>query len=135
VISVLLSPDYRFVEAKSEVWEKIGECGHAGYSPPIENKLDLVIPGTVCRGWTRSGSQSLTSMPIWYATKYQYEPERRSYSIGNTRWDALSHLFSSALSLAKSLLIPLGVLSTIQLGIAVGFRSYQKAANSTKDSD
>jgi hypothetical protein len=135
VISVLVSPDYRFIEAKSEVWVKIGGCVETGYSPPIENNLDLIAPGTVCRGWTRGGSQTLSSMSVWYATKYRYEPEQRSYSFGNSRWDALSHLFSSALSLAKSLLIPLGVLSTIQLGVAVGYRSYQKAADSTKASD
>ena len=142
VVSVLLSPDYRFIGAVPEQWIAIGTCdGLLRRSPDIPEPLASRpnSDGTYCKGWIETKKPFSIFEPwrtysSWSATKYRYVPGEFARVLGSSRSDALERVKEVWVGAASSLFTPLIVLLVMQMGVLVGYQYFRRSPE-TNSSD
>ena len=136
VVSVLLSPDYRFIKAVPEQWNAVGTCDASMRPSPGISELRASRPnidGSYCKGWIETKNPGYnpllpwTSYSSWSATKYRYVPGRFAQSLGSSRSDALDYAKDIWVNAASSLLTPLIVLLVMQMGVLVGYQYFRRS--------
>jgi hypothetical protein len=140
VVSVLLSPDYRFIEGRPERWAIVGEC--SSMFPPSVQPQPIVstwAPNgdtsednqTVCKNWVKTEKPSFLAgvsfSSSWTAVKYLYSPQWTAESEGSSRSDALDYAKDIWVNAASSLLTPLIVLLVMQMGVLVGYQYFRRS--------
>ncbi len=135
VVSVLLSPDYRFIGAVPEQWIAIGTCDGLLRPSPGVSELRASLPnidGTYCKGWIETKKPGSIFKPwltysSWSATKYRYVPGKFARVLGSSRSDALERVKEVWVGAASSLLTPLIVLIVMQMGVLVGYQYFRRS--------
>ena len=144
VVSVLLSPDYRFIEGRPERWVTDGECSSMTSSSPRQTNVSSIVPNgdtsrdnqTVCKNWVKSGNPNFYGGTLWIAVKYLHSPEWMARSVGSSRSDALDYAKDVWVGAASSLLTPLIVLIVMQMGVLVGYQYFRRSPETNiKDED
>ncbi len=127
-IAVLISPDSHRVGPTFGKSTVIGQCERFAATRPPDDLVPLNMTSIVCLGWTQrnSGQTVAPSLNPWVATKYSIESPRPSYSIGNSRYDAIGHVFGVFIWIAKVLLLPIAILLAVQFGVLVGSKYLQR---------
>ena len=132
VFSVLVSPDYRFIEAVPDRLSRIGTCSQYSFNKPVDSKeTDILrLPIFYCRGWILDESSFSMSgyLKHWTATKYEPVRGHPSYRLGSSRNDALSHAKDVWVNVGSSLLMPIVVLLVMQMGVLVGYQYFRRSS-------
>ncbi len=129
VVSVLLSPDYRFIEDVPEQWIAIGTCSELTHRKLFTGRY---FDGTYCRKWIETKRPSLWNPysidSSWSATKYRNVPREYARVLGSSRSDALGHAKDVWVNAGSSLLMPIVVLLVMQMGVLAGYQYFRRSS-------